>query len=492
MVFYVRSLIPRRQASEEGPASVQQVLRSLNGIQWAQFLSGWLALTGDAIDFFNVTLNIDRLEKQFPKDGINSITAAITVNLVLRIFGGVVFGTLADRFGRKWLLVAILLFCSLIQLSTGFVRTLAQFLALRSIFGFAIGGVWGLAISDALENLPVEARGFASGILQQGYAVGYLISSLLNLFLVPDNRHAWRTLFWVASGITAIVGAIRAVIPEGEATLRAKAQRRAQDEKIGQTTKVLAQQAGSMLKKNWKLCLIAMLVVACMGSLVHGSQDLYPTYLVKNKGLTDYQASVVAMIGACGAIIGGTISGCLSQFIGRRLTIIMFIVLGMAFIPLWIIPSTVAKLSAGVFWVQFGVQGAMGVTPILIAELSPPGFCALFLGIVYQVGNMMSSGTSQTETIIANTRHFKKTVVVDGKSTVVPGYGDSMCMMIGIIAFTAIKFVVMLTENRGLRFENNHAAVVEDGTQDHTPPQIALDEEKIPDFADGHLQNLEK
>jgi MFS transporter, SHS family, lactate transporter len=151
----------------------------------------------------------------------------------------------------------------LIQLSTGFVRTLAQFLALRSIFGFAIGGVWGLAISDALENLPVEARGFASGILQQGYAVGYLISSLLNLFLVPDNRHAWRTLFWVASGITAMVGTIRAVIPEGEATLRAKAQRRAQDEKIGQTTKVLAQQAGSMLKKNWKLCLIAMLVVAC-------------------------------------------------------------------------------------------------------------------------------------------------------------------------------------------------------------------------------------
>jgi MFS transporter, SHS family, lactate transporter len=168
----------------------------------------------------------------------------------------------SDRFGRKWLLVAILLFCSLIQLSTGFVRTLAQFIALRSIFGFAMGGVWGLALSNALENLPVEARGFASGVLQQGYAVGYLISSLLNLFLVPDNPHSWRTLFWIASGITAIVAAIRAVIPESEAFLRAKAQRRAQDEKIGQT-KMLAQQAGSMLKKNWKLCLIAVLVVAC-------------------------------------------------------------------------------------------------------------------------------------------------------------------------------------------------------------------------------------
>ena len=126
-----------------------------------------------------------------------------------------------------------------------------------------MGGVWGLATSNALENLPVEARGFASGVLQQGYAVGYLISSLLNLFLVPDNRHAWRTLFWIASGITAVVAAIRAVIPESEAFLRAKAQRRVQDEKIGQTAKILAQQTGSMLKKNWKLCLIATLVIAC-------------------------------------------------------------------------------------------------------------------------------------------------------------------------------------------------------------------------------------
>jgi MFS transporter, SHS family, lactate transporter len=146
-----------------------------------------------------------------------------------------------------------------------------------------------------------------------------------------------------------------------------------------------------------------------MGTVVHGSQDLYPTYLVKTKGLTSYQATTVAMVGACGAIMcvclahinlrndftyilarnsGGTISGSLSQFIGRRLTIIIFLLLGAAFIPLWILPSTVRKLCAGVFLVQFGVQGAMGVTPILIAELTPPGCCALFLGIVYQVGNV--------------------------------------------------------------------------------------------------------
>jgi MFS transporter, SHS family, lactate transporter len=131
------------------------------------------------------------------------------------------------------------------------------------MFGFAMGGVWGLAASNALENLPVEARGFASGVLQQGYAIGYLISSLMNLLLVPDNRHAWRTLFWIASGITALVAAIRAIIPESEAFLHVKAQRRTQYEKTGQAAKALAQQAGFMLRKNWKLCLISTIVVAC-------------------------------------------------------------------------------------------------------------------------------------------------------------------------------------------------------------------------------------
>jgi MFS transporter, SHS family, lactate transporter len=131
------------------------------------------------------------------------------------------------------------------------------------MFGFAMGGVWGLAASNALENLPVGVRGLASGVLQQGYAIGYLVSSLMNLLLVPDNRHAWRTLFWIASGITALVATIRAVIPESEAFLRTKAKRRAQHEKTSQTAKALAQQTGFMLRKNWKLCLISTIVVAC-------------------------------------------------------------------------------------------------------------------------------------------------------------------------------------------------------------------------------------
>jgi SHS family lactate transporter-like MFS transporter len=128
------------------------------------------------------------------------------------------------------------------------------------MFGIAMGGVWGLAASTALENLPVEVRGLASGVLQQGYAVGYLIASLLNLFLVPENRHGWRTLFWIASGITAFVATIRAAIPESEAFLRAKAQRHAQD---GMATQVPAHQVGFMLRKNWKLCFKCTLVVAC-------------------------------------------------------------------------------------------------------------------------------------------------------------------------------------------------------------------------------------
>jgi SHS family lactate transporter-like MFS transporter len=169
---------------------------------------------------------------------------------------------LSDRFGRKWPLVANLLLCSVVQLSTSFVQTFHQFLAVRTLFGIAMGGIWGLASSAALENLPVEARGLASGVLQQGYAVGYLISAVMNLFLVPKTSHSWRALFWATSSLSAFTAALRAIVPESEAFLRAKAQARTSGASTGKKTRIFIRQVGAMLRVHWGLCVYAILLMA--------------------------------------------------------------------------------------------------------------------------------------------------------------------------------------------------------------------------------------
>jgi MFS transporter, SHS family, lactate transporter len=189
----------------------------------------------------------------------------------------VIFGVLSDRFGRKWPLVANLLLCSVVQLGTSFVQTFRQFLVVRSLFGVAMGGVWGLASSTALENLPVEARGLASGVLQQGYAVGYLISAVLNLYLVPKTRYTWRSLFWTTSAISVFAATIRALIPESEVFLRAKAQERARGGSTGKKTKVFLRQVGAMLRVHWGLCVYAVLLMA--GAWALQTHEKKATYL---------------------------------------------------------------------------------------------------------------------------------------------------------------------------------------------------------------------
>lgn len=447
--YFIRNLVPRKQTHNNPSRPLSQVLSELTFIQWLQFFSGWLAWTCDAIDFFNVALSVTALGNQFDK-GASSITTAITLTLLVRSIGAVLFGVLSDRFGRKWPLVANLLLCSTVQLGTSFVQTFQQFLAVRTLFGIAMGGVWGLASSTALENLPIEARGLASGVLQQGYAVGYLISAILNLYLVPKTHHGWRVLFWTTSGISAFAALIRAFIPESEVFLRARAQERTVGDNTGKKTKVFIHKVGEMLRQHWALCVYAVLLMAGFNFLSHGSQDLYPTYLKTSKGFDNRHAIIATIIGNCGAITGGAIAGSVSQYLGRRLTIIIFVLFSGAFIPLWILPSSFSGLSAGAFWVQFGVQGAWGVIPIQLAEMSPPGFRATFPGVAYQLGNMISSASAQIEAV--GGAHLKKTVVRDGKVEVIPDYATVQGILIGAIAAFVIFITVIGPENHGSNF----------------------------------------
>ncbi|KAG2344444.1 carboxylic acid transporter protein [Suillus weaverae] len=456
---FLRELIPRRE--KRASRSVVVAFKDLTWLQWVQFWSGWLAWTCDAIDFFAVSLTVSLLTKQFNKS-VAQITTALTLTLLFRPVGAIIFGILSDRFGRKWPLVANLLLCCVLELGTGFVNTFPQFLGVRALFGIAMGGIWGLASASALENLPVELRGIASGVLQEGYAVGYLIAAVINLTLVA--QHGWRVLFWAGAGISFFAAVVRVFVPESAFFLRAKEQEMARGTNTSQKTKIFIKETKEMLKRHWFLCIYAVLLMTGFNFLSHGSQDLYPTYLATTKGFSAHDATVATIIGNCGAIAGGAIAGSASQYIGRRLTIAIFVLLIGVFIPLWVLPSSFSALSAGAFCIQVGVQGAWGVIPIQLAEMSPPAFRATFPGVAYQIGNMVSAASAQIEA--TGGANLKTTILKNGVPTPEPDYATVQAIFIGVVAAFVLVVTIIGPENHGSHFENHKAAFEEGGGRD--------------------------
>lgn len=317
--YFLRNLLPHREQRQQ--SSFATVLGDLKFVQWAQLFVGWLAWTSNAVDFFSVSLCMNQLKTQFNRS-TRGITAAITLTLLFRSLGSIVFGILSDRYGRKWPLVCNLLLISCLEFGVGFAQTYKQFLILRCLFGIGMGGTWGLAVSTALESLPIDARGVASGVLQQGYACGYLIAALINLFFVPEAKEGWRVLFWTVSGISFITACLRALLPESEWVLRTRAIKRYVGTMPGTSTKTkkFIKDMRKMLVEHWALCIYAILLMTGLNSLAHGSQDLYPTYLEITKGFTARDATIATIIGNLGSISGGITAGILSQRIGRRLT----------------------------------------------------------------------------------------------------------------------------------------------------------------------------
>jgi len=246
--------------------------------------------------------------------------------------------------------------------------------------------------------------------------------------------------------------------------LRAKAVEKARGTTTSKKTQIFLHETKEMLKKHWLLCIYAVLLMTGFNFLSHGSQDLYPTYLTQSKNFSSHDATVATIIGNCGAIAGGVFAGWLSQYIGRRLTILIHVILIGAFIPLWILPSSFSALAAGAFCIQFGVQGAWGVIPIHLSEMSPPAFRATFPGVAYQVGNMVSSASAQIESTGGD--HLRTTIIEKGKPVNVPDYAKVQGILIGVVA--AFVFVVTLVgpENLGSHFEKHKTAFEEGAAQD--------------------------
>jgi MFS transporter, SHS family, lactate transporter len=308
-----------------------------------------------------------------------------------RPIGALIFGWIGDRYGRRTPLMVDIAFYSLVELLTAFSPNFTIFLVLRALYGVAMGGEWGLGAALTMEALPPHRRGLFSGLLQQGYMVGYLLAALVYYLVFTFTHWDWRALFIVGALPAGLILYIRTSVPESPAWLAQRAQR-------------IALPPGYFLKTiaaHWPLFIYAIAFMAGLNAMSHGTQDLYPTFLQKQHGFSPSLTSALAILAATGAIVGTILGGVLSERIGRRAIVMLAAALAACAIPLWAFSSSVALLAAGAFIMQFAVQGAWGVIPAHLNELSPAEARGTFPGFTYQFGNLIAAGIVQLEAAIA-------------------------------------------------------------------------------------------
>lgn len=352
-------------------------------------IAGFLGWTLDAFDFFLVVMTLTAIAKEFGKTDVE-IAFSITLTLAFRPVGAFIFGLLADRYGRRLPLMIDLVFYSVAEVLTGFAGSYTTFLILRAIFGIGMGGEWGVGASLVMEKVPAERRGMFSGLLQQGYAAGYLLAALCYLFVFP--RWGWRPLFFIG-GLPALLALyIRLQVTESEVWQRSKAES--------------WRHLGSAIVANWKTFLYITLLMAMMNGVSHGTQDLYPTFLQRDWGFSPQQKALLTALSMVGALTGGILCGLFSDRLGRRRTIILALIGALALIPLWAFAPNVALLVAGAFLMQFMVQGAWGVIPAHITELAPDKVRGFLPGFAYQCGVFVASGMPWLTARIAQGRTY--------------------------------------------------------------------------------------
>jgi SHS family lactate transporter-like MFS transporter len=406
-----------------------QLFRSLNRTQRHTFIACFLGWALDALDFFLLTFVLVPVAREFGRS-ISQVAFAITLTLMMRPLGAFIFGLLGDKFGRRIPLMADIIFYSVMELLTAFAPNFTVFLLLRALFGIGMGGEWGLGASLAMESLPTETRGLFSGILQQGYAFGYLLAALVYWIVFPF--FGWRGLFIAGALPAFLVIYIRSHVPESPVWERARGR------KDKPRFNLVA-----FLKQHGLLFLYAVLLMTAFNYMSHGTQDLYPTFLEKQRGFGVSLKSMITIVYAIGAICGGTVMGYFSQYWGRRRSIIIAAVCGMVLIPLWIFAPTTALLVLGGFLMQFMVQGAWGVVPVHLNELSPAEFRGTFPGTAYQLGNFAAAYAAQQQAYLAE--HFR---TANGE----PNYALTMAVVEAIVFLVVIILATIGREERGKEF----------------------------------------
>jgi SHS family lactate transporter-like MFS transporter len=441
-------------------------LRSLNRHQWSAISASFLGWTLDAFDFFLMVFMFKAIAAEFHTD-IKAVAIASTLTLAARPFGAIVFGLLADRFGRRPVLMIDILLYSALEFASAFAPSLAVLLILRALFGFAMGGEWGVGASLVMESIPPKARGVVSGLLQEGYAAGYLLAAVVFFFLF--DAIGWRGMFMVGMVPALLVVVLRFWVKESPAfeAERARAPKRSPAFLLVVGLVALAAAVGPaaagvfdktalwrwvylvdapialaglfLFRKHWKMALYVIALMTAFNVFSHGTQDLYPTFLQAQHKLDTRTVGVVTAIMNLGAITGGLLFGAWSETLGRRRAIVAAALLSLPVIPLWAFSHSLALLTVGAFAMQVAVQGAWGVVPVHLNELSPAGARGAFPGFAYQLGNLLASGNAVLQASLAEAHGGD--------------YGWALAVVAGAAAAVIAVVTFLGPERRDVRFD---------------------------------------
>jgi MFS transporter, SHS family, lactate transporter len=382
---------PQRPASSPGGGSFFGQFRGLTSPQRNTFFASLFGWSLDAFDFFILIFCVSAIATQFTAK-VSAVAEAIFITLAMRPIGAFLFGLFADRFGRRPALLANIICYSFFELASAFAPSLRSFLVIRALFGVAMGGEWGVGAALAFETLPAEGRGFFSGLLQEGYVIGYLLAALA--YGVLFDLVGWRGMF--------VIGALPAIPVIWLIVTRVKESPAWVEGHVSRDTELHV--GGDILKYLGSFLFLVVLMFA-FNSFSHGTQDLYPTFLQKNHNFSPGTVGLVAGIYNFGALFGGIFFGSWSEKIGRRRAILVAALLSIPTIPLWAYSHSVAMFALGAFLMQFMVQGAWGIIPAHLNELSPPAVRATFPGLTYQLGNLLASRNAVIQAKLVEQRY---------------------------------------------------------------------------------------
>jgi SHS family lactate transporter-like MFS transporter len=373
-------------------------------------LAGFLGWTLDAFDFFVVVMTLTAIAKEFGKSDAD-LALSITVTLAFRPVGAFIFGLLADRYGRRLPLMLDLVFFSVVEVLSGLAPSYTSFLVLRALFGIGMGGEWGVGASLVMEKVPARLRGVFSGLLQQGYAAGYLLAAACYFFVFP--RWGWRPMFFIG-GLPALLALyVRSHVTESAVWEKTR------HHSWGSL--------GTGILKNGKLFLYLLLLMTLMNFVSHGTQDLYPTFLQRDWGFTPQRRAALTAFSMVGALTGGTIMGLFSDRLGRRRTMVITLIGALLVIPLWAFAPSLPALVVGAFLMQFFVQGAWGVIPAHITELSPDSVRGFLPGFAYQCGVLIAGSVAYLEAVFAG--HMTYAMAMAGTAVTV----FSLCAVVAAL-----------------------------------------------------------
>jgi SHS family lactate transporter-like MFS transporter len=398
-------------------ADIKSLEPSQRNAIWASYL-GW---TLDAFDFFLMVFMLTAISKEFGTD-VKAVAQGVFLTLAARPLGAFIFGWLGERFGRRPVLMADIIFFSLFEFASGFAPTLTSLLVLRFLFGVGMGGEWGLGASLVMETIPPKLRGPVSGLLQSGYPSGYFVASLV-YFLLFDAI-GWRGMFMVGVAPALLVLLIRMHVKESPVF-----EARRGKPHVNPVTELF---------RHWKIALYLVVLMTAFNFFSHGTQDLYPTFLQKQHHFDTHTTGILAAVMNVGAIVGGISFGIWSEKIGRKRAIIVASLLALPVIPLFAYSTTPVLLGIGGFLMQVALQGAWGIVPVHLNELSPPFARSLFPGFAYQLGNLIASKNAPIQAGIAEARG--------------DDYGFALALVCGIAAVVIAIWTALGPERKGADF----------------------------------------